>query len=176
MSRRHYGALSWRSRVKCEDLRSGLEYEIPEFTFADHPTDLPDGEGRKQRDEHDCPNAQHTFRGSAPIWGAFRNGLAVWSSFLVLPARGAAKAAIVAEVEQLHWRIWNGKAKNAGKSIDRSRTVMHHFQCEPGSRKSIAPSRKLWTALQALDGYLTARATGWSITPNAIVADCALEL
>ena len=32
---------------------------------------------------------------------------------------------------------------------------MHHFQGEPGSRKSIAPSRKLWTALQALDGYLT---------------------
>ena len=32
---------------------------------------------------------------------------------------------------------------------------MHHFQGEPGSRKSIAPSRKLWTALHALDGYLT---------------------
>jgi hypothetical protein len=29
------------------------------------------------------------------------------------PARVAAKAAIVAEVERLHWRIWNGKAKNA---------------------------------------------------------------
>jgi hypothetical protein len=68
---------------------------------------------------------------------------------------GAAKAAIVAEVEQLHWRIWYGKAKNAEKSIDRIRAVMHHFQCEPGSRRSIAPSRKLWTALQALDGYLT---------------------
>ena len=25
---------------------------------------------------------------------------------------------------------------------------------EPGSRRSIAPSRKLWTALQALDNYL----------------------
>ena len=55
----------------------------------------------------------------------------------------------------MHWRIWNGKATNAGKSIDRIRTVMHHFQGEPSSRKSIAPSRKLWTALQALDGYLT---------------------
>ena len=29
------------------------------------------------------------------------------------PARAAAKAVIVAEVERLHWRIWNGKAKNA---------------------------------------------------------------
>jgi hypothetical protein len=31
-----------------------------------------------------------------------------------------AKAVILAEVEQLHWRIWNGKAKNARKSIDRA--------------------------------------------------------
>ena len=31
---------------------------------------------------------------------------------------------------------------------------MHHFRGEPGGRRSIAPSRKLWTALQALDGYL----------------------
>ena len=51
-------------------------------------------------------------------------------------------------------RIWNGNATNAGKSIDRIRAVMHQFQEEPGSRKSIAQSRKLWTALRALDGYL----------------------
>jgi hypothetical protein len=25
---------------------------------------------------------------------------------------------IVAEVERLHWRIWNGKAKNAQRSIE----------------------------------------------------------
>ncbi|WP_424140459.1 hypothetical protein [Roseomonas chloroacetimidivorans] len=31
---------------------------------------------------------------------------------------------------------------------------MHHFRGEPGSHRSIAPSRKLWTALRALDGYL----------------------
>jgi hypothetical protein len=71
------------------------------------------------------------------------------------PARTAAKAVIVAEVERLHWRLWNGKAKNARTSIDRIRAVLHHFQGEPGRRKSIAPSRKLWTALHALDGYLT---------------------
>ena len=70
------------------------------------------------------------------------------------PERMAAKAVIVAEAERLHWRIWNGKAQNAQKSIDRIRTVMHQFQGEPGSKKSVAPSRKLWTALQALDGYL----------------------
>jgi hypothetical protein len=90
------------------------------------------------------------------------------------PARVAAKAVIVAEVERLHWRIWNGKAKNARISIDRIRAVMHHFQGEPGTRKSVAPSRKLWTALKALDGT-RARATGWSTTPNATVPDCELE-
>ena len=62
---------------------------------------------------------------------------------------------IVTEVERLHWRIWNGKAKNARKSIDRIRPVMHHFQGDRDSRKSIAPSRKLWTALRALNKYLT---------------------
>src|SRR5208283_492404 len=70
------------------------------------------------------------------------------------PERMAAKTVIVAEAERLHWRIWNGKAQNAQKSIDRIRTVMYQFQGEPGSKKSVAPSRKLWTALQALDGYL----------------------
>jgi hypothetical protein len=44
------------------------------------------------------------------------------------PARMVAKAVIVAEVERLHRRIWNGKAKNARKSIDRIRAVMSHFQ------------------------------------------------
>jgi hypothetical protein len=31
---------------------------------------------------------------------------------------------------------------------------MHHFRGERDSRKSIAPSRKLWTSLQALNRYL----------------------
>ena len=71
------------------------------------------------------------------------------------PARAEAKAVIVEEVERLHWRIWNGKAQDAQISIDRIRAVMHHFQGEPDQRRSTAPSRKLWTALRALDGYLT---------------------
>jgi hypothetical protein len=43
------------------------------------------------------------------------------------PERVAAKAVIVGEVERLHWRLWNGKAKDAQISIDRIRAVMHHF-------------------------------------------------
>jgi hypothetical protein len=71
------------------------------------------------------------------------------------PSREAAKAVIVREVERLHWRLWNGKATNARISIDRIHAVMHHFEGEPATGKSIAPSRKLWTALHALDGNLT---------------------
>ncbi len=71
------------------------------------------------------------------------------------PPRAAAKALIVGEVERLRWRLWNGKATNARISIDRIRAVMHHFKGETDTRKSIPPSRKLWTALHALDEYLT---------------------
>jgi hypothetical protein len=78
------------------------------------------------------------------------------------PARVAAKAVIVEEVERLHWRLWNGKAKDAQISIDRIRAVMHHFQGGKGERKSIAPSRKLWTALHALDGHLTGQ-SDWMV-------------
>jgi len=78
------------------------------------------------------------------------------------PARGAARAVIVEEVERLHWRIWNGKAKDAQISIDRIRAVMHHFRGEPDQRRSSAPSRKLWTALRALDGSLTSQ-SAWLV-------------
>jgi hypothetical protein len=71
------------------------------------------------------------------------------------PAQVAAKAVIVEEVERLHWRIWNGKAHDAQVSIDRIHVVMHHFKGQLEGRRCNAPSRKLWTALHALDGYLT---------------------
>ncbi len=70
------------------------------------------------------------------------------------PERATARAVIVEEVERLRWRLWNGKAKDAKLSIDRIRAVMHHFRGEPDGRGSVAPSRKLWTALRALDRYL----------------------
>jgi hypothetical protein len=69
--------------------------------------------------------------------------------------RAEAKAVIVEEVERLRWRLWNGKAKDAGISLARIRAAMHPFEGEPDSRRSVAPSRKLWTALGALDDYLT---------------------
>src|SRR3981081_888661 len=39
---------------------------------------------------------------------------------------------------------------------------MHNCRDEPNSRKSIAPSRKLWTALHALDGYSTGQ-SAWLV-------------
>jgi hypothetical protein len=70
------------------------------------------------------------------------------------PGRMQAKTAIVAEVERLHWRIWNGKARDAQITLDRIRKVMHVFKGERGHRASGAPSRKLWHALHAVDAYL----------------------
>jgi hypothetical protein len=69
--------------------------------------------------------------------------------------RVQAKAMIVEEVERLRWRIWNGKAKNARRSIDRIRKVMHVYKRErsPNTTNSAA-SRRLWHALHNIDEYL----------------------
>jgi hypothetical protein len=70
------------------------------------------------------------------------------------PSRVQAKAAIVEEVERLRWRIWNGKATNAKRSIDRIRKVMPAYREERGDRTRSAPSRRLWHALFEVDHYL----------------------
>jgi hypothetical protein len=70
------------------------------------------------------------------------------------PDRMQAKALIVAEVERLRWRIWNGKAKNAQRSIKRIRKVIHVFQDERGHRTRGVSSGKLWGALHKVDSYL----------------------
>jgi hypothetical protein len=68
--------------------------------------------------------------------------------------RMQAKSVIVDEVERLRWRIWNGKAKNARRSIDRVRKVMHVYKDERGQHTRSAPSRRLWHALLDVDRYL----------------------
>jgi hypothetical protein len=110
-----------------------------------------------------CPGLRHNLADASitttPILDWFHIGMRlqrlrqIAGALSAHPPRVAAKAVVVAEVERLHWRIWNAKANNAWKSIDRIRAVMSHFRGEAGGRKSIAPSRKLWTALHALDGY-----------------------
>jgi hypothetical protein len=70
------------------------------------------------------------------------------------PGRTEAKTAIVAEVERLHWRIWNGKAKDAQLTLDRIRKVMQVFKGERGHRTRGVASRKLWHALHEVDNYV----------------------
>ena len=90
------------------------------------------------------------------------------------PEQAAAKVVIVEEVERLHWRLWNGKAKDAQISIDRIRAMMHHFQGEVGGespsrrRESCGPPCKRWMAISP------ARVTGWSTMPSGTEPDCGL--
>jgi hypothetical protein len=71
------------------------------------------------------------------------------------PGRMQAKAVIVPEVKRLHWRIWNGKPRNARCTLERVRKVMHVFQGERDHRTMALPSsRRLWHALREVDTYL----------------------
>jgi hypothetical protein len=78
------------------------------------------------------------------------------------PEREHAKAVMIAEVDRLHWRIWNGKAKDARITLKRIRTVMDVFQGEQGGRKRDPPSRRLWTTLRELDRYLSSQ-SAWLV-------------
>ena len=78
------------------------------------------------------------------------------------PEREHARAVIVAEVDRLHWRIWNGKAKDAQVTLERIRQVMPVFQGEQGDRKRDPSSRRLWTALREIDRYLTSQ-SAWLV-------------
>ena len=91
------------------------------------------------------------------------------------PGRMRAKSVIVEEVERLRWRIWNGKAKNARRSIDRVRKVMHVYKEERGHNMRSAPSHRLWHALFDATAISEARAVGLPITPSGTVPTCASE-
>jgi hypothetical protein len=77
------------------------------------------------------------------------------------PERENARAMIVAEVDRLRWRIWNGKAKDAKITLERIRQVMPVFQGD-GDRKRDPSSRRLWTALREIDRYLTSQ-SAWLV-------------
>lgn len=73
------------------------------------------------------------------------------------PERENARAVIVAEVNRLRWRIWNGKVKDAELTLERIRAVMPVFQGEQSGRKTDPSSRLLWTARREIDRYLTSQ-------------------
>ena len=78
------------------------------------------------------------------------------------PERENARAVLIAEVDRLHWRIWNGKAKDAKVTLERIRQVTPVFQGEQGGRKRDPSSRRLWTALREIDRYLTSQ-SAWLV-------------
>jgi hypothetical protein len=70
------------------------------------------------------------------------------------PERENARAVIVAEVDHLRWRIWNGKARDAQITLERIRDVMPAFHGDGGRKKDPA-WRRLWKALRGIDRYLS---------------------
>ena len=78
------------------------------------------------------------------------------------PEREHAKAVIVAEVDRLHWRIWNGKAKDAQITLERIRARHAGLPGRAGGRKRDPSSRRLWTALREIDRYLTSQ-SAWLV-------------
>jgi hypothetical protein len=70
------------------------------------------------------------------------------------PGRLETKTTIVTEIECLHWRIWNGKARNGRITFDRLGKVVHVFRGERGHRTRDVASRKLWHALHETGKYL----------------------
>jgi len=71
------------------------------------------------------------------------------------PEQEQTKAVIVAEVDRLHWRIWNGKASDARLTLGRIRDAMPVFHGAGDGRQKPPSSRRLWTALRELDRYLS---------------------
>jgi len=69
------------------------------------------------------------------------------------PARVAAKAVIVEDVERLHWRIWNGKAKmpkSASIVSARSYTIFRASRISEGLQRphaSCGPRCARWIAI-----------------------------
>ena len=76
------------------------------------------------------------------------------------PERETAKSVIVAEVDRLRWRIWNGK--DAKVTLERIRELMPAFRGEQGGRMRDPPSRRLWTALREIDRYLSSQ-SAWLV-------------
>ena len=74
------------------------------------------------------------------------------------PERENARAVIVAEVDRLRWRIWNGKAKDAQITLERIRKLMPAFHGDGGRKKDPA-WRRLWKALREIDRYLSSQGT-----------------
>ena len=70
------------------------------------------------------------------------------------PDQQQAKAAIVDEVERLHWRTWHGKAEKARRTLKQIRKLVPAFKGSRSRGKTGEPVRKLRRALGKVDSYL----------------------
>jgi hypothetical protein len=91
------------------------------------------------------------------------------------PARIQAKIPIVAEVERLHWRIWNGKAKSA-----RSLSIGSARSCIPSGASAVTAEgvcrpESCGTHCTRSTAISVARMPGSSITPKDTVPACVSE-
>ena len=83
------------------------------------------------------------------------------------PEREHAKTVIVTEI--LHWRIWNGKAKDARITLERIRQVISEATATgKGIRRHAGCGRRCARSA----AISPARAPGWSTMPSAIVPVC----
>jgi len=89
------------------------------------------------------------------------------------PGRIQAKTAIVAEVERLHRRIWNGKARNARLSLERIRKTMHVFKGSAVIARRVCHPASCGTRCTRSITIYVASALGSSIMPNDTVLACA---
>ncbi len=85
------------------------------------------------------------------------------------PEREHARAVIVAEVDRLHWRIWNGKAKDAQITLERIRDVISTAMA---AGKRIRRGAGCGRRCARSTAICPTRALGWSTMPNAIVPVC----
>ena len=78
------------------------------------------------------------------------------------PDQQQAKAAIVDEVERLHWRTWHGKAENARRTIKQIRKLLPALKRSRSRGKAGEPARKLRRALGKVDSYLRSQ-SAWLV-------------
>jgi hypothetical protein len=85
------------------------------------------------------------------------------------PEREHARAVIVTEVDRLHWRIWNGKAKDAQITLERIRDVISTAKAA-GTR--IRRGTDCGRRCARSTAISPIRALGWSTTLNVIAPVC----
>jgi hypothetical protein len=94
------------------------------------------------------------------------------TAFTDEPGRKDARATIVAEVEWLRWRIWNGKAKNAKNTFVRIRKVMHLYKGERDHRTRGWHPENFGMSFTRSTNISVARAPGLSTTPLDTAPAC----